>query len=61
MVVDVTTETNVRSLPNLNNAADTLLLNNVRTVGELVFFQYFLFKYAKYWASKPTVTLILQK
>jgi hypothetical protein len=35
MICDVTMETKVRSLP-LNNATDTLLLNNVRKVGELV-------------------------
>jgi hypothetical protein len=34
MVVDATMETKVRSLPQLNNATETLLLNNVRKVGE---------------------------
>jgi hypothetical protein len=29
-------ETKTRSLPKLNNATDTVLLNNVRKVGELV-------------------------
>jgi hypothetical protein len=36
MVVDVIMKTNVRSFPYLNNAADTVLLNNVRKLGELV-------------------------
>jgi hypothetical protein len=34
----VTTETKIRSLPQLNNATDTVLLNNVGKVGELVLF-----------------------
>jgi hypothetical protein len=36
MVGNVSMESKVHSLPQLNNASDTVLLNNVRKVGELV-------------------------
>jgi hypothetical protein len=65
MVDNVTMETKVRSLPLLNNATDTVLLNNVREVDilrssfqKLSIFQYIYFVTTKQWSRVSSASIV---